>query len=81
VVGFATVGPGEDEDAEDPTVGVVGAKYVLSSHWGRGGGRLLMAEAVRLLSSAGSLPGVSEPGDASGAQYGDQTAVQCSGGF
>ena len=53
VVGFATVGPGEDDDAADPTVGLVGAMYVLSTHWRLGGGRLLMAEAIRLLSSAG----------------------------
>jgi len=52
VVGFANVGASRDPDAT-PVVGELSSIYVLPSHWGRGGGRLLMAEAVRSLAQAG----------------------------
>jgi GNAT superfamily N-acetyltransferase len=52
VVGFAWVCPSRDDGVPDE-VGELGAIYLVSEVWGRGGGRLLMQEAVRRLSEAG----------------------------
>jgi L-amino acid N-acyltransferase YncA len=49
VVGFAGIGPTRDSDADPALVGEIASIYVHPDHWGRGGGRLLMAEAVRRL--------------------------------
>jgi len=52
VVAFAHVGPSRDDDAEG-TVGELSAIYALSTVWGTGVGRALMAEALRTLAGAG----------------------------
>ncbi|HEY7224577.1 MAG TPA: GNAT family N-acetyltransferase [Micromonosporaceae bacterium] len=53
VVGFASLGPARDPDADPSATGEVMAIYLLPEHWRGGGGRVLMAEAVRRLSDAG----------------------------
>jgi ribosomal protein S18 acetylase RimI-like enzyme len=54
VVGFVRVGPGRPQGDIDPAaVGELATIYILGSHWGRGGGRLLMADAVGRLTRAG----------------------------
>lgn len=53
VIGFATVRPSPDPDADPAVIGQVAALYVLPDRWGLGGGRLLMTEAVRRLALAG----------------------------
>lgn len=53
VVGFAGVGASRDPAADPALVGELASMYVLPSHWGLGGGRLLMKEAVRSLVQAG----------------------------
>lgn len=53
VVGFASVGPSRDPDAPSSDVGEVYGLYLVPSHWDKGGGRLLMDEAVRRLTNAG----------------------------
>ena len=52
VIGFASIGPSRDEGA-DPHIGEVRAIYLDPGTWGRGGGRLLMDEALRSLRAAG----------------------------
>ena len=52
LIGFASVMPSDDPDAT-PTTGQLGAFYLDPDHWGRGGGRLLMADAVDRLTAAG----------------------------
>jgi GNAT superfamily N-acetyltransferase len=51
VVGFATVGPAEDEDRT--SVGELTMLYIAPEAWGRGAGRALMAEALSRLRSDG----------------------------
>jgi GNAT superfamily N-acetyltransferase len=51
VVGVAAVGASRDPDA-GRLVGELASIYVLPTHWGQGGGRLLMREAVRSLAQA-----------------------------
>jgi GNAT superfamily N-acetyltransferase len=51
VVGFASVGPSRDEDANGK--GEVRAIYLLADHWGRGIGRALMDAALNTLRQAG----------------------------
>jgi GNAT superfamily N-acetyltransferase len=52
VIGFASVMASEDPDAT-LTTGRLAAIYLDPDHWGRGGGRLLMADAVDRLTAAG----------------------------
>ena len=52
VLGFASIGPSRDEGA-DPRTGEVRAIYLDPGAWGRGGGRVLMDEALRSLRAAG----------------------------
>jgi GNAT superfamily N-acetyltransferase len=54
VVGFAHVCPSRDADAPDG-VGEVTSIYLRRSHWGRGGGRALMAGARDALAERGFL--------------------------
>lgn len=49
IVGFANVCPSRDSDATSGTVGEVASIYLLSSLWGKGFGRQLMAGAVSAL--------------------------------
>lgn len=51
VVGFVNVGPSRDDDA-DAAAGEVTSIYVLPRAWGDGVGRILMEQAVQLLSEA-----------------------------
>jgi L-amino acid N-acyltransferase YncA len=53
VVGFVHFSPCRDEDCDPTEVGEVSAIYLRPTHWGAGGGRLLMATAVRELTQAG----------------------------
>lgn len=53
VVGFAALSDSRDADAAPRAVGEVMAIYLLATHWGQGGGRLLMAEALRRLADTG----------------------------
>jgi RimJ/RimL family protein N-acetyltransferase len=53
VVGFVGVAASRDPDADPALVGEVASIYLQPSHWGLGGGRLLMDEAVRSLAQAG----------------------------
>jgi L-amino acid N-acyltransferase YncA len=52
VVGFASVGPSRDDDADD-SVGELYAVYVLAEEWGRGVGRRLLSEAAEAMREAG----------------------------
>lgn len=52
IVGFCHFSPTRDDDAP-PGTGEITAIYLLSSHWGRGGGSLLLAEASQALTAAG----------------------------
>jgi GNAT superfamily N-acetyltransferase len=51
VCGFAVFGPTRDQDEDPQRTGEVNAIYLLAEAWGRGLGRLLMAEAVRQLAA------------------------------
>ncbi|GIE06820.1 N-acetyltransferase [Paractinoplanes durhamensis] len=53
VVGYVSVGASRDPAADPATTGQVWAIYVAPGHWGRGGGRLLMATAVDRLAALG----------------------------
>ncbi len=53
IVGWVAGGPCRDADRPAPGQGEIYAIYVLPEWWGRGAGRLLMAHAVRELTSAG----------------------------
>jgi len=53
VVGFVHVSPSRDDDVDGSRVGEVNAIYLLPAHWGRGGGRLLLAAGLRALREAG----------------------------
>jgi ribosomal protein S18 acetylase RimI-like enzyme len=52
IVGFASIGTSRDADAE-PGVGEVMGIYLAPEHWDRGGGRLLMKEALHRLRGQG----------------------------
>jgi GNAT superfamily N-acetyltransferase len=52
IVGFCHFSPTRDDEA-GPATGEVTAIYLLASHWGRGGGSRLLAEAVQVLTEAG----------------------------
>jgi GNAT superfamily N-acetyltransferase len=56
ICGFATTGPAEDGSI--PNAGMLHALYVEPAVWGRGVGRLLMAEARARLRRQGFLEGV-----------------------
>jgi GNAT superfamily N-acetyltransferase len=49
VIGFANVCPSRDSDATSGTVGELASIYLLSSLWGQGFGRQLMAGAISAL--------------------------------
>jgi GNAT superfamily N-acetyltransferase len=53
VIGFVHVSPSRDSDVDSTDVGEVNAIYLLPAHWGRGGGRLLLAAGLRALRAAG----------------------------
>jgi GNAT superfamily N-acetyltransferase len=53
VIGFVHVSPSRDDDVDPADVGEVNAIYLLPAHWGRGGGRLLLAAGLRALRTAG----------------------------
>lgn len=53
VLGFASMGPSRDADSDPAMVGEVHAIYLDPDAWGRGIGRDLMAESVRVLAEAG----------------------------
>jgi GNAT superfamily N-acetyltransferase len=53
VIGFVHVSPSRDDDVDPADVGEVNAIYLLPAHWGRGGGRLLLAAGLRALRAAG----------------------------
>ena len=52
VIGFNCFAPSRDPDADPRTVGEVQAIYVLPSHWGQSGGKLLMEAGMRKLREA-----------------------------
>jgi L-amino acid N-acyltransferase YncA len=52
VVGFASVGPSRDDDADDG-VAELYAVYVVAEEWGRGVGRRLLSEAAEAMRAAG----------------------------
>jgi GNAT superfamily N-acetyltransferase len=52
VVGFASVCPSRDDDAEPASAGELAAIYLLPGSWGKGLGRGLMASALSALSDA-----------------------------
>jgi GNAT superfamily N-acetyltransferase len=53
VVGFVGVAASRDPGVDPLVVGEVAAIYLLPSHWRRGGGRMLMQDATRLLMVSG----------------------------
>lgn len=53
VVGFCEFGPTEDGDDDPSQVGHIMRIFVRPTHQSRGGGKLLMAEACRLLALHG----------------------------
>jgi ribosomal protein S18 acetylase RimI-like enzyme len=53
VVGFISVSPCRDTDADPQLVGEIQAVYLLPEYWGRGVGRLLMEAGMRRLADAG----------------------------
>lgn len=53
VIGFISVSPSRDDDADPATIGEVTAIYLLPTHWGSGGGRMLMGAGLRHLADAG----------------------------
>jgi GNAT superfamily N-acetyltransferase len=52
VIGFASVGPSRDSDA-DAGVGEVYAVYVVPAEWSRGVGRRLLAESAEAMRGVG----------------------------
>ena len=52
VIGFASVGPSRDPDADD-TVGEVYAIYVVPAEWSRGFGRRLLHESAAAMRASG----------------------------
>lgn len=53
IVGFASVGPSEDPEANPDVVGELYAIYVLPEAWGRGLGRALMTELLARMRGEG----------------------------
>jgi GNAT superfamily N-acetyltransferase len=53
IIGFACVEPTRDPDGDAARTGEVAAIYLAPGAWGRGAGRLLMAEAVSRLTGFG----------------------------
>ncbi|MEV7802702.1 GNAT family N-acetyltransferase [Microbispora sp. NPDC088329] len=53
VAGFASLGPGRDEDVDPASVGEVSAIYLMPEVWGAGIGGRLMAAALHSLAAAG----------------------------
>lgn len=53
VIGFVGVAASRDPDADPLVVGEVAAIYLLPGHWRRGGGRMLMQDAVKVLADSG----------------------------
>jgi GNAT superfamily N-acetyltransferase len=53
VIGFVNFSACRDDDCDPTEVGEVNAIYLSPRHWGTGGGRLLMAAALRELARAG----------------------------
>lgn len=53
VVGFCEFGPTEDQDDDPSQVGHVMRVFVRPTHEGRGGGKLLMAEACQRMTGQG----------------------------
>jgi GNAT superfamily N-acetyltransferase len=52
VVGFASICPSRDDDAESASAGELAAIYLLPGSWGKGLGRELMASALSARSDA-----------------------------
>lgn len=53
LVGFCTIGPSRDPDADETTVAEMPTLYVAPGRWGRGFGRALCAEACRRAADLG----------------------------